>query len=104
MVRGSVSLCKRRFHGMMRAMKLKSSVRMSRKSSSSPTCMSEMTAVMSCWKVNTFDDVSCTSEIKRFLECVEKAGQEPAESRVTTGYRWPTEEVNKQLRHFVWAQ
>ncbi len=35
MVRGSVSLCKRRFHGMMRAMKLKSSVRMSRKSSSS---------------------------------------------------------------------
>ncbi len=42
-----------------------------------PTCMSEMTAVMSCWKVNTFDDVLCTSEIKRFLECVEKAVSRP---------------------------
>ncbi len=38
-----------------------------------PSCMSEMTAVMSCWKVNSFDDVSCTGEIKRFIACVEKA-------------------------------
>ena len=36
-------------------------------------CLSEMTAVMSCWKVNSFDDVPCRSEIQDFVACAEKA-------------------------------
>ena len=36
-------------------------------------CLSEMTAVMSCWKVNSFDDVPCRKEIQDFVACAEKA-------------------------------
>ena len=93
MVHGSVGLAKRRFHGLMRPMKLKSSVRTSKKSASCkindhtqiiakvyhghsmcPTaapCLSEMTAVMSCWKINAFDDVPCRKEIRAFVQCAE---------------------------------
>lgn len=107
MVHKTVSLAKRRFHGFMRPMKLKASVRMSRKTSSNPPCLAEMTAVMACWKVNSFEDVPCKKEIEDFVQCMEAARQAPETLKPqeqSRGYKWTTEEVNAKLRKFVWPQ
>ena len=36
-------------------------------------CLVEMTAVMTCWKSNAFDDISCRKEIEEFIKCAEAA-------------------------------
>ncbi len=33
------------------------------------TCLAEMSAMMNCWRENTFEDVPCSKEIQMFLEC-----------------------------------
>ena len=34
--------------------------------------MGEMTAVMTCWKANSFDDVPCKKEVEEFVKCSER--------------------------------
>ena len=46
------------------------------------SCLSEMTAVMSCWKVNSFDDVPCRKEIQDFVACAEKVVSHIQKSKV----------------------
>jgi hypothetical protein len=36
------------------------------------TCGSEMSAMMSCWRMNRFEDIPCSKEIQMFLECSRK--------------------------------
>lgn len=103
MVHVTSSLAKRRFHGLMRPMILKSSVRTSKKESGQAKCLSEMSRVMSCWKKANFDDRECEKEIKAFVACCERAGKE---TRREDGIakRYDTDELNAQMRKFVWAR
>ena len=34
-----------------------------------PPCLGEMTAVMACWKLHSFNDVQCRKEIEAFNTC-----------------------------------
>ena len=108
MVHKSLSLSKRRFHGLMRPMKLKSGVKTSRKEPGHTPCLQEMTAVMSCWKANTYDDLPCRKEIQQFVLCAERVRQESGEKKQVKdrsgSIRYDTEELNKRMRSFVWPQ
>ena len=35
-------------------------------------CMAEMTAVMTCWKAYSFDDIPCKKEVEEFVKCSER--------------------------------
>ena len=105
MVHRSGTLLKKRFHGLMRPMILKSSVRASAKEPRSTPCVQEMTAVMSCWKANTFDDIPCRKEIEAFVSCVERAkkeGKKKTTKERDGSTRYGVEELNKRMREFVW--
>lgn len=89
----------------MRPMILKSSVRASRKTSGNTPCMREMTAVMSCWKNNAFSDLPCRDLIEEFVQCSQQArAKRQARQQLEDGHKYPTEEVNRELRRFAWAQ
>ena len=34
-----------------------------------PPCLGEMTAVMACWRLHSFNDVQCRKEIEAFNTC-----------------------------------
>lgn len=107
MVHTSCSLARARYHGLMRPMKLKSSVRASTKERKPTPCTHEMTAVMGCWKANSFDDIPCGKEIEAFMFCVERA-KNKKESTVTqdkSGHtRYNVDELNTKMKAFVWPQ
>lgn len=73
MVRTSLQLLKERGLSHRRPLKLKNSVSQTRKTLGTATCVSEMNAVMSCWKMNDFNGKPCSQEIKAFLECASRA-------------------------------
>eukprot|EP00731_Ephydatia_muelleri_P025565 Em0017g648a len=104
MVQGTLTLFKKNFHGLMRPMQLKSSVRVSRKTAGTRPCLAEMTTVMTCWKANSFNDIPCKKEVEEFVKCSERVRQDPKASATDSGYKWATEDVNKQLRKFAWNQ
>lgn len=105
MVYGTRILAKQRFHGLMRPMKLKSSVRASAKTSERSPCVSEMANVMSCWKSNNFDDTHCQSEIQAFIRCCENVKEGTVKKKISeTQHRWDADIVNSQLRKFAWPQ
>ena len=106
MVHVTGSLAKRRFHGLMRPMILKSSVRASKKDSGQPRCLSEMSKVMACWKKNNFDDRKCSQEIKEFVNCCQKAVNTSAAGDTSAAQpkRYDTDVLNSQMRRFVWAR
>lgn len=111
MVHQSVRLFKQRWKGLMRPMKLKSKVRMSSKVTGKAPCSQEMTALMSCWKQNDFNDLSCVQEVTQFLECsqqvraskitVEQQGDDGEYGATSDSWnRFPVEDVNRQLKKF----
>ena len=96
----------------MRPMKLKSNVRMSRKMTGKAPCSQEMTTLMSCWKQNNFNDLSCGQEITRFLDCSQRirAGKIAADQQDDDGQygaisdsrnRFRVDDVNRQLERFA---
>lgn len=106
MVHGSVSLTARPYHGLMRTMKLKSSVGSVKKERKPTQCTHEMTAVMGCWKQNSFNDNLCSKEIEAFMLCVEKSRNT---SKVVTQDRsghtkYDVDELNSRMKAFVWPQ
>ena len=107
MVHVSCTLARGKFHGLMRPMKLKSSVRPSSKEPKSTPCVHEMTAVMRCWKSNSFDDIPCGKEIQAFVSCVEKSTK-TADAKTfkdkSGNERHAVTELNKRMRQFVWKQ
>ncbi len=109
MVHKTCSLAKRNFKGLMRPMKLKSSVRASSKEKKTTPCVHEMTSIMTCWKANTFDDVPCRKEIAAFVSCVERVKKEQASNTSTSkdrsgNTRYDVDELNKRMRQFVWKE
>lgn len=117
MVHHSVVLFRQRWKGLMRPMKLKSSVRCSRKDPGRSPCMQEMAALMSCWKNSEFSDLSCSEEIRQFVHCSRLAGKTTSADQfgdmidgtgfgdARTGKKaFTVEEVNRHLKRFAWAQ
>ena len=105
MVHTSCSLARGRFHGLMRPMKLKSSVRASSKEPKTTPCVHEMTAVMGCWKTNTFDDMPCSKEIDAFISCVQRSKSETKTSKGKSGgERYEVNELNERMKQFVRRQ
>lgn len=102
MVHQTCSLAKRRFHTFMRQMKLKSTVKTSRKLTQQAPCIADMASVMRCWKSNNFSDVPCMEEIKLFKNCLERAkaqSQTSIEGLKKDG-RYNSSYVNERLKMF----
>ncbi|CAI8048502.1 hypothetical protein GBAR_LOCUS26748 [Geodia barretti] len=69
-----------------------------------PPCLGEMTAVMACWKLHSFNDVQCRKEIEAFNTCSREVRANPEAHRIQSGQRWTPDEVNIRLRKFAWSQ
>ena len=86
----------------MRQMKLKPTVKTSRKLTQQTPCLADMASVMRCWKSNNFSDVSCMEEIKAFKNCLERSkaqGQGSIEG-LKQGGRYNSSYVNERLKMF----
>lgn len=99
MVNLTCILAQRRFHGLMRPMILKSSVRTSREKSQQVVCLSEMTNVMRCWKTANFDDTLCSKEIGSFLKCLQAVNKEEVTSHGRSN-RYDSDVVNERMKLF----
>ncbi|XP_034041442.1 coiled-coil-helix-coiled-coil-helix domain-containing protein 1 [Thalassophryne amazonica] len=56
-----------------RPLVLKDRVGNHRRTKAEVVCVTEMTAMMACWKQNGFVEAMCTSEMKAFHTCVQQA-------------------------------
>ncbi|CAJ1066862.1 Hypothetical predicted protein [Xyrichtys novacula] len=65
------------------------------------TCVSEMTFLMACWKLNKFADGFCSEETKTFYACMEKAKLEMKnKSQPLHGGRLHPKQANTLLRRY----
>ncbi|XP_059215321.1 coiled-coil-helix-coiled-coil-helix domain-containing protein 1 [Centropristis striata] len=67
------------------------------------TCVTEMMAVMACWKKNNFVDGLCSNQIKGFYTCAEmaRAAMRNKSGRDTPqGGRLPPKQVNTLLKRY----
>ncbi|XP_066549363.1 small ribosomal subunit protein mS37 [Amia ocellicauda] len=66
------------------------------------SCITEMMAVMACWKQNDFKDTPCSKEVQTFYRCTAKAQAElkaqQGQHRKGQGERLPPREANTLLR------
>ncbi|KAL1263084.1 hypothetical protein QQF64_005823 [Cirrhinus molitorella] len=52
---------------------LKNEVASRRMKKGEATCVTEMSLLMACWKLNDFNNAVCSKEVSAFYTCVEKA-------------------------------
>ncbi|XP_056291542.1 coiled-coil-helix-coiled-coil-helix domain-containing protein 1 [Pseudoliparis swirei] len=67
------------------------------------TCITEMSVLMACWKINNFNDGLCSTETSSFYSCVEKAQaarKSRSEQSGLQGGRLHPKEVNTLLRRY----
>ncbi|XP_018621699.1 small ribosomal subunit protein mS37 [Scleropages formosus] len=67
------------------------------------TCITEMSLLMACWKENDFSDAACSSEVRAFFKCAEKAeAARKAEKGTTVGQKGilHPKQANSLLRRY----
>ncbi|XP_059929131.1 coiled-coil-helix-coiled-coil-helix domain-containing protein 1 [Gadus macrocephalus] len=67
------------------------------------TCITEMTTMMACWKQNNFVDALCSTEMRTFYTCVEKAqldSKARASQSKMQGGRLPPKQASALLRRY----
>ncbi|XP_067277588.1 coiled-coil-helix-coiled-coil-helix domain-containing protein 1 [Pseudorasbora parva] len=63
------------------------------------TCVTEMSLLMACWKLNDFNNAVCSKEVSGFYTCVEKAKNKAKGQQGTQGRLLP-KEANTLLKRF----
>ncbi|XP_030012374.1 small ribosomal subunit protein mS37 [Sphaeramia orbicularis] len=64
------------------------------------TCVTEMSVMMACWKQNSFVEELCSSEVKAFYSCVEKAQAAMKNKSSLQGGRLSPKEATTLLKRF----
>ncbi|KAM5236568.1 small ribosomal subunit protein mS37 [Ctenodactylus gundi] len=65
------------------------------------TCITEMSVMMACWKLNEFRDEACGKEIKDFFDCAARAqAARKMKSIQETMGMLPPKKLNKLLQRF----
>ncbi|XP_043112257.1 coiled-coil-helix-coiled-coil-helix domain-containing protein 1 [Puntigrus tetrazona] len=78
---------------------LKNEVASRRPRKGEATCVTEMSFLMACWKLNDFNNSVCSKEVSAFYTCVEKAQIKAKEKKGTQGRLLP-KEANTLLKRF----
>ncbi|XP_020482721.2 coiled-coil-helix-coiled-coil-helix domain-containing protein 1 [Labrus bergylta] len=67
------------------------------------TCVTEMSVLMACWKLNNFVDGLCSQEMESFYTCVDKAQssmKNKSDQNILQGGRLPPKHATSLLKRY----